>query len=715
MDKVAPRLASKGDPKINSAEPVESHLEPSVNPIDVSAEIAIPTASASKVRCVPIPQPLLLKRRTSRSSMSSCHDPNDSAHHSPSNFGPLNVHLSPNARRPSTPNAAQLTFPSAASPSAAEPSSPAAPCRKSSFLSYLEYGSSPETEKSRLQPQSSPKYASPPVGSGGKYIVKTKRASWIDANAASLSQPNEASVSTPMTPVSLPDNMRMRHRKSSVVEVAAWPKQNQTQAHTPTQAQEADRWSQLPIPSLSSPSAHLMHKSGSLSRLRETKAPPLPKINPLRDSSLSSSSFKPDYALAEKGKSRWSHADDAATVVTVSTDVDESASATFTDNQTPLTMSPSLHGPGFKLPPTFHGRIPSISSVVTDTSVTTDEICSPSTPCLLQSQLLCSSISNKIAGKIWIIYYCMGSLYGATGKMIALHDPNPSSSLIPDGAQQKPRRRSSASMLRNIPNAEVAYVASGASPHTARTHSAATSRLSGSGGTKPANALPEYQHSLHSFLRRQLSNKPRNGKDRTPSAASSPGPIIPRDADKDVTEIDLDSGTGIGVFVDGRNHQEIEVLRPTVYPALFLNTALPCSASPELGDLPLSICCSCGTSGGTSSAPEHVRPESDADVDYFGRLPRMASDESRFRRMMSPLRSRAGTADDASEPPVEAYAKLLHSSRVAKLKKWLHIDADLMSQSGDIILLSREQAILGGEHYLGRLARRAQEFTTCPI
>ncbi|KAI8887230.1 hypothetical protein K501DRAFT_330660 [Backusella circina FSU 941] len=54
----------------------------------------------------------------------------------------------------------------------------------------------------------SPRYASPPAGSGGKYMVKSKRTSWIV---------DVAETSTPSTPISLPENTQLpRSRKNSV-------------------------------------------------------------------------------------------------------------------------------------------------------------------------------------------------------------------------------------------------------------------------------------------------------------------------------------------------------------------------------------------------------------------------------------------------------------------------------------------------------------------
>jgi hypothetical protein len=60
----------------------------------------------------------------------------------------------------------------------------------------------------QTNPMFSPRYASPPAGSGGKYMVKSKRTSWIV---------DVAETSTPSTPISLPENTQLpRSRKNSV-------------------------------------------------------------------------------------------------------------------------------------------------------------------------------------------------------------------------------------------------------------------------------------------------------------------------------------------------------------------------------------------------------------------------------------------------------------------------------------------------------------------
>jgi hypothetical protein len=89
--------------------------------------------------------------------------------------------------------------------------------KKPASLLQMEYDdSSTESESDIIlsrqmqasNPMFSPRYASPPAGSGGKYMVKSKRTSWIV---------DVAETSTPSTPISLPENTQLpRSRKNSV-------------------------------------------------------------------------------------------------------------------------------------------------------------------------------------------------------------------------------------------------------------------------------------------------------------------------------------------------------------------------------------------------------------------------------------------------------------------------------------------------------------------
>lgn len=95
-----------------------------------------------------------------------------------------------------------------------------------------EYASSPGSE-SDVFSRNPLRYHSPPAGSGGKFMKKTNRTSWT---------PSE---STPSTPISLPETIKLtRSRKSSVIAI----------------------------------DKRLDDKSGSIYKLRENRLPSSPKI-----------------------------------------------------------------------------------------------------------------------------------------------------------------------------------------------------------------------------------------------------------------------------------------------------------------------------------------------------------------------------------------------------------------------------------------------------
>lgn len=185
-------------------------------------------SSSSKLRSVPIPQPLILKRRTSKSSFSSSVDEQQQQgqHHQ---HGEENYPTSPSGSV------------SAGNSTGGEFSS-----NRRSFLFDMDYSSSPGSDNDYMYHRSPPppplRYSSPPAGSGGKYMVRSKRASWIDGSTYD---------STPSTPTAQP---------------------------------------QLKIPPLCLPKSiedhhhHHSLKSGSLSKLREDR-----QLQPRRESSLDSS------------------------------------------------------------------------------------------------------------------------------------------------------------------------------------------------------------------------------------------------------------------------------------------------------------------------------------------------------------------------------------------------------------------------------------------
>ncbi|KAI8141200.1 hypothetical protein BJV82DRAFT_619670 [Fennellomyces sp. T-0311] len=156
--------------------------------------------SSLKLRSVPIPQPLLLKRRTSRTSLSSCDDESSTTTNQSPSLTASSLSMTP-ARH----NSSFSQLP------------PACPIeRRKDMELFLSDATPADTSitiqaRSPSKQQASPKYCSPPAGSGGRYMIKSKRASWFDVRAASPSSSSvNESPSTPSTPVSLPENVRSR-------------------------------------------------------------------------------------------------------------------------------------------------------------------------------------------------------------------------------------------------------------------------------------------------------------------------------------------------------------------------------------------------------------------------------------------------------------------------------------------------------------------------
>lgn len=222
-----------------------------------------PEEHTSKLRSVPIPQPLILKRRTSKSSLSSFDE-----HHAEENY-------------PTSPSG---------SVSGGDFSN------RKSFLFDMDYSSSPGSDNdilyhrsppppppTSLSSSTTPRYSSPPAGSGAKYMVRSKRASWIDGSSSITFD------STPSTPTTQP---------------------------------------QSKIPPLCLPKSieDSSLKSGSLSKLREDR-----QLQPKRESS-----------------------------------VDSSTPLSATSSNTENTQ--------------FHERKTSVSSTMTDSSLASEDIHSPTSP-----------------------------------------------------------------------------------------------------------------------------------------------------------------------------------------------------------------------------------------------------------------------------------------------------------------------------------------------
>ncbi|CAO3590517.1 unnamed protein product [Absidia cylindrospora] len=217
----------------------------------------------------------------------------------------------------------------------------------------------------------------------------------------------------------------------------------------------------------------------------------------------------------------------------------------------------------------LHERHSSISSSVTE-STSDDFYYSPgSSPQAIQSPLNVSPFQPPIVTD-----------KGKTKLTSCSRSSSPSrfntpSDFLPSGMpntehQQHAIRRSSMTMLRNIPSSELANIVSGNSPNPIidvppptqspiATPEATMDSGKSSSPTQPASVDPSvtstlaYQHSLQTFLRRQLSSKQRKSRRSRSSSGANMDPLVPSessstsstyglDADKDIVEIDLDDG-----------------------------------------------------------------------------------------------------------------------------------------------------------------------------
>lgn len=234
-------------------------------------------------------------------------------------------------------------------------------------------------------------------------------------------------------------------------------------------------------------------------------------------------------------------------------------------------------------------------------------------------------------------------------------NPSASVSYTAHGSSQRASRRSSMNMLKNMSNSELAGIVSGALPNpvadTPPTASSSSSAppppqpppLTIPGGsnasTSTSSASPEaiknvntagisaYQHSLHSLLRRQFSNKRMTNRRSMSSSVDTPPDGSGRltssnpEADKDVVEINLDSDdtrSTAGTAADGESHDGTfdshHHLQTPIYPALLLNATQSGygfdAEHDRLSCHPLAI-------NASTSAPELSRWEQDEDSDYF--------------------------------------------------------------------------------------------------
>ncbi|KAG0792088.1 hypothetical protein G6F16_004230 [Rhizopus arrhizus] len=222
-----------------------------VSPVTTSAELSLSSSASTKLKSVPIPQPLILKRRASRSSISSADDLGEQSW-----------------SRNMTPIQHMFTDTYSISPTNSVLSADFS--HRKSFLADNDYSSSLGSEQDTLHTTArsppppvsfSPRYSSPPAGSGGKYMVRSKRASWIDASSSVHHE------SLPTTPTMQPTTI-----KPLIAPLI----------HT-----HKHQSSPVPVPSSSHPHEDTSLKSGSLSKLREDRQQQL--LQPKREGSVEGS------------------------------------------------------------------------------------------------------------------------------------------------------------------------------------------------------------------------------------------------------------------------------------------------------------------------------------------------------------------------------------------------------------------------------------------
>lgn len=688
----------------------------SLTPVNTSAEISNPpssTSSSSKLRSVPIPQPLLLKRHTSRSSFSSAEDTfNDGSQLStPSSVNARNA-LSPTntlldakstelsgitALSPINSSAGSHEEQDAGSPELSAKSSgnnsPAAAMspttghtnsllrRKLSYLHDTENGSSAsEAEPSDSQignadqaipsaassftndsplsqhpaPQTntppsataSPKYASPPVGSGGRYMLKSKRASWIDANAANPpviatnfpAYGEGSSGSTPSTPVSGPESIKQVHsRKNSIAEgmnLTGSPSLASSQAiYSPSLAANKE------IEENDSPISNLrLHKTGSLSRISESGTKSISTIR-RRESSIDfpSSGSEGSSRFADTMSKRLPRR--SSTLDSTGTDPEDGM-----ESQNASSLPPPYSLPSGYRDILHHKRTPSISSTLTTNSI--DELSPLVSPAVRMStgslpEESSSDLGSPAELRTQIPLVASKSLASSRRERTASSSSSMSMSSTSTkvSAQTKAhRRRSSMSMLRKIPTEELANIVSGSSPNPVittpmsesftrqrgRTHTIATSNLSSfqsydddfedneaesSSAQGQANSLPLYQNSLHSLLKRQFHAHADQSNQSNLKRSSSLA-----DRDRDVTEMRLDDEDPNNGHAE-RNREagkgsEIDAnfrdLRAPIFPSSLLNNPYPMSASKKSNKKFLSI----SNARASTSAP-HLLQDTD--------------------------------------------------------------------------------------------------------
>ncbi|KAI9486921.1 MAG: hypothetical protein EXX96DRAFT_627509 [Benjaminiella poitrasii] len=518
-----------------------------VSTVTTSAEI---TPLPAKLKSVPIPQPLILKRRTSKSSLCSIDEKLNSSSTPTDPLSPTHS-LSGDYRKPLLVD-----------------------MDNSSSCSSSDFARSP------------PRYASPPAGSGGKYIVRSKRASWIDGSS---------SISLDSTPSTTPTTKPILISNS---------------ANNSSSSNKDDSL-----------------KSGSLSKLREDRQQQVP---PRRENSLDNNSVS-DCNSVHSFKPR------------------KPSSSEDMDLLEELERKRSL----------IRERKASISSILTDSSLASEEMYSP---------LSSPHRYNKPSGS---------SLTGprsASASPLVTHALSSTSTPYTSHAhsQKNKQRRSSMSMLRNIPSSELADIINGHSPNPilepppppfTTTTTTTTTTTPSIASTSVANAIdltqhplakseqqrmetespesvPIYQHSLHSLLRKQLSCKRKSMRQKSNKQ--------PQEADKDVVEMNLDSGLppSYDVSMMDDNDNNSDNMKSPLYPAMLLNESSQTQDSSQ-----------------SSMDWSHH--------DYFSNEPLRAIPTSASGIAVEDRRPLLTTSSFYAERGSdEDYAKKLFMSRSAKVKRW---------------------------------------------
>lgn len=703
----------------------------SFSAVTTSAEISNPpstTSSSSKLRSVPIPQPLLLKRHTSRSSFSSA---DDATNYSPQQSTPSSAHirhslsasnfidqrltdstttipaLSPITSSAGSQDEQDDGSPALSAQSSGGNNSPAAAMspvnghpntslrRKMSYLQDTDYGSSAsEAEPSDIQggntdqaipsaassftndspisqsqivqgvpnqpcASASPKYASPPVGSGGKYMLKSKRASWIDANAANPPPISTnfslygdgSSGSTPSTPISGPESIRQVHsRKNSIAEgmntMAGSPGlvSSQSAYNTATYSPSLAASKELDEREPTTTTARL-HKTGSLSRIGESSGKGISAIRRRESSSdFPSSSSEGSSRFADIMPKRLPRR--SSTLDSINTDQEDGI-----DNQSPSSLPPPYALPSGYRDLFQHKRTPSLSSTLTANSIDENSpLASPAVrnpPSTLNLDETQSGSVSPVEQRAQIpLSINTKSLTSSNRERTASSSALMASSSSPKtSAQTKAhRRRSSMSMLRKIPTEELANIVSGSSPNPvvlppmaesfnrqrSRTHTIATSNLSSiqtfesdsneneadfSSQSRPSS-LPLYQNSLHSLLKKQFhahSDQDRQSYSRRSSSLA--------DKDRDVTEMRLDDeGPTEGLSNRSRHSRKIlnamdfdpglRELRAPIFPSSLLNTPYPVPVSKKDNKKLMSIT----RATASTSAPSLLQEDDESTI-----------------------------------------------------------------------------------------------------